>query len=509
MVENSINNSRIAKNTIILYIRMIFLMLINLYASRIVLAALGVEDYGIYNVVGGVVAMLSFLSGAMATGTQRYLTFELGKNDFNRLKKVFTTSINIHLLISLIVVLLAETVGLWFFNNKMIIPESRMNAAYWVFQLSVISTIVLFISVPYNAAIIAHEKMGTFAYISILDALLKLLIAVLLLCVNTDCLITYAILMLCEQVLIRVIYGTYCKKHFPETKYELVFDRKLFKEMLTFSGWNIWGSAASVGMGQGVNILLNVFFGPIVNAALGIAAQVQGAVSQFAVGFQTAINPSIIKSYASRNINYMHNLVYRASRYSFFLLLCICLPVFLETDMLLSIWLKIVPEYATIFLKLVLCVSVLQSVSNPLMTSAQATGKVKNYQSIVGGLLVFTLPLSYIILKIGGSPQSVFLVEIVICIIAFIVRLFMVKAMIGLSLTQYITSVIMRCVFVTIAAAIVPICVQHLLKESIMSSVIVCLLSVISVILSSFVLGLPVNERKAIVQNLKRYIKLC
>lgn len=333
-------------------------MLINLYASRIVLAALGVEDYGIYNVVGGVVAMLSFLSGAMATGTQRYLTFELGKNDFNRLKKVFTTSINIHLLISLIVVLLAETVGLWFFNNKMIIPESRMNAAYWVFQLSVISTIVLFISVPYNAAIIAHEKMGTFAYISILDALLKLLIAVLLLCVNTDCLITYAILMLCEQVLIRVIYGTYCKKHFPETKYELVFDRKLFKEMLTFSGWNIWGSAASVGMGQGVNILLNVFFGPIVNAALGIAAQVQGAVSQFAVGFQTAINPSIIKSYASRNINYMHNLVYRASRYSFFLLLCICLPVFLETDMLLSIWLKIVPEYATIFFKVsIMCIS--------------------------------------------------------------------------------------------------------------------------------------------------------
>ena len=313
MTDTSANNKRIAKNTLLLYIRMLFLMAVSLYTSRVVLQALGVEDFGIYNVVGGVVAMFGFLNAAMSSSTQRYLTFELGRGDMSRLRTVFCTSVNIHALISLVIVLLAETIGLWFFYQKMIIPEERLNAAMWVYQFSVLSSVVMVMNVPYNASIVAHERMSAFAYISILEVLLKLLIVFLLQVVCWDRLAFYAFLVFLVQLGIRFIYGIYCRKHFKETAFRWLWDKVMFREMLSFAGWNLWGNCAGVAFTQGINLLLNMFFGPVVNAARGIAVQVQSAVQQFSLNFQTAVNPQITKSYAVQDYGYMHSLIFRSS----------------------------------------------------------------------------------------------------------------------------------------------------------------------------------------------------
>ena len=497
------NNRRIAKNTIVLYLRMILLMLVNLYTSRVILSALGIEDYGIYNVVGGVVTMFGFLNGAMAAGTQRYLTFELGRKNYSRLRSVFITSVNIHILIALVVIILAETVGLWFLNNKMVIPDGRMDAAMWVYQFSVVSTAVMFVSVPYNATIIAHERMSVFAYISIFEAVMKLVIALALYLFHGDRLIMYGLMLLCVQVLVRIVYGIFCRKHFEEARYEFRFDRSLFREMLSFSGWNLWGSTASVAMTQGLNILLNVFFGPVVNAARGIAAQVQSVVMQFASNFQTAINPQIIKSYAANELDYMHSLIFRSSRFSFCLLFCLSLPVFIETDMLLGLWLKEVPEYSSVFLRLILCASIIQSISGPLMTSAQATGRVKVYQSVVGGILIMVLPVAYIVLRLGGSPLSVFFTEIVVCTVAFVVRLLIIRPMIGLNLCRFFTNVIVRCFLVAVSASVIPVVLSIYVRDSLLSSISICLVSAVSAAVCSFFIGMTRHERLVVVNGIK------
>lgn len=503
MTDVAANNRRIAKNTMMLYFRMLLIMAVSFYTSRVVLQTLGVVDYGIYNVVGGIVAMFGFLNSAMSSSTQRYLTFELGRGDTERLKKVFVTSVNIHIMISVIVFVLAETIGLWLLYNKMTIPAERFNAAFWVYQCSILSTMVMFISVPYNATIIAHEKMSAFAYISILEVVLKLLIVYLLLIGDIDKLILYAVLMLTVQVIIRFIYNIYCKRHFEETKYSFLFDRPLFKEMLSFSGWNLWGNMAAVAFTQGLNILLNMFFGPVVNAARGVAVQVQQAVTQFSMNFQTAINPQITKSYAIEDYEYMHSLIFRSSRFTFFLLLCICLPVFMEAEALLGIWLKEVPEYSAVFLRIILCVTIVDALANPLMISAQATAHIKIYQSVVGGILLTILPIAYVVLKLGGNPQSVFIVHLLICTIAFIVRLFIIRPMIRLSLTKYIKEVIVRCAVVGICAGAVSFAVNILLDSSLFSSIMECCISVLSVAVFSFMIGMTKNERDLIINKIK------
>lgn len=503
MTDVAANNRRIAKNTMMLYFRMLLIMAVSFYTSRVVLQTLGVVDYGIYNVVGGIVAMFGFLNSAMSSSTQRYLTFELGRGDTERLKKVFVTSVNIHIMISVIVFVLAETIGLWLLYNKMTIPVERFNAAFWVYQCSILSTMVMFISVPYNATIIAHEKMSAFAYISILEVVLKLLIVYLLLIGDIDKLILYAVLMLTVQVIIRFIYNIYCKRHFEETKYSFLFDRPLFKEMLSFSGWNLWGNMAAVAFTQGLNILLNMFFGPVVNAARGVAVQVQQAVTQFSMNFQTAINPQITKSYAIEDYEYMHSLIFRSSRFTFFLLLCICLPVFMEAEALLGIWLKEVPEYSAVFLRIILCATIVDALANPLMISAQATAHIKIYQSVVGGILLTILPIAYVVLKLGGNPQSVFIVHLLICTIAFIVRLFIIRPMIRLSLTKYIKEVIVRCAVVGICAGAVSFAVNILLDSSLFSSIMECCISVLSVAVFSFMIGMTKNERDLIINKIK------
>ena len=408
------NNKRIAKNTLLLYIRMLFTMAVSLYTSRVILNTLGVEDYGIYNVVGGVVAMFGFLNSAMSSATNRYITFNLGKGDNKRLQTIFSTTLQIHTIIAIVIVIFAEIFGTWFLYNKMQIPNDRLDAAFWVLQSSILSSVIMILSVPYNAAIIAHEKMSAFAYISIVEVVLRLIIVYLLNVFSYDKLIIYAILALAVQILIRFCYSIYCHRHFKETKYIKVWDKSLFKEMMSFAGWSFWGNIAGILYTQGLNMLLNVFFGPVVNAARAIAVQVQGAVQHFVSNFQMALNPQITKTYASGEIDQMHMLMFRSARFSFLLLFFIAFPLLLETDFILQLWLKTVPDNAVIFTQIMICISLIYTTANPCVIANQATGKVKIYQMVVGGILLLILPISYIVLKLGAPAYSVFIVHFLV-----------------------------------------------------------------------------------------------
>jgi O-antigen/teichoic acid export membrane protein len=480
----------------LLYVRMLFIMAVQLYTSRVVLNTLGIVDYGIANVVGGIVTMFAFLNGAMVTSTQRYITFELGKGNLQRLKEVFTTCIQIHVFISLIIILLGESVGLWFLYEKMVIPEDRFTAAMWVYQLSILTMCIQVMSVPYNSDIVAHERMGAFAAISVIEVLLKLAVVYLLVIGDFDKLIFYAILIALIQLLIRFVYTLYCNKHFQESHIIKVFNKSLIKEMSKFMGWNIWGNLAATLFGTGLNLLLNIFFGPAVNAARAIAVQVETAIANFSTNFLMAVNPQITKLYAQNNLQEMHKLLFRASKFTFFLLLVLSLPVIFETDMILKVWLKIVPDYTVIFLRLLLCIIIVDSVARPLMTAAAATGDVKLYQSLIGGILLSIVPIAYVTLKLGGSPASVYVVHLVIAIIAFITRLRVIKPMIKLSIRQYFSSVILRCLLVL--AVSLPLCllVKYSLPVGILPTITVCAVCVLVSSATSYMLGLDKGERQ-------------
>lgn len=503
--QTSDNNKRLAKNTLLLYFRMFFIMAVSLFTSRVVLKTLGVEDFGIYNVVGGVVAMFGFLNSAMSSTTQRYITFALGKGDEIELRKVFSSCILTHFVISIVVLILAESIGLWFLYNKMVIPADRMFAAFWVFQCSVISSIVLIMSIPYNADIIAHEKMAAFAYISLVEVFLKLLIVYFLYISAYDKLIVYAILILIIQCFIRSIYTWYCKKHFKETLGKLIYNYSIFRELLSFASWNLYGNLAAILFTQGLNILLNIFFGPVINAARGVALQVQTAVSQFASNFQMALNPQITKSYAQNDLKNMHSLVYRSSKFTFFLLLILIMPFFFEADFILGIWLSEVPLKTVVFLRLMLIIIMIDALVNPLMVSAAATGKIKKYQTIVGGILLSIVPIAYIVLKNGGKPESVFIVQIVIYTIAFGARLLIIKKMIALSITEYIKTVLIRCFIVLFFSILIPLVLSVCLNNTLIKSLSIIGISILSSLIASFFVGLTSNEKKVISNKIYNY----
>src|SRR5690554_2679044 len=405
-----------------LYFRMILTMLVSLYTSRVILNTLGVEDYGIYNVVGGVVSMFAFFNSAMSSATQRFLSYEIGKGDFVQLRKTFNATQIIHICIAVFIFILAETVGLWFVKNYLVIPPERLNAAIWVYHFSVLSFMVSIIQVPYNATIIAHERMNVYAYVSIIEVLLKLLIVFMLTWITYDKLILYGILHFGVMFLIAAIYRIYTRKNFEESKFEVVKDKGLYKTLISYSGWNLFGNIAGVAQGQGINIILNIFFGPVVNAARGIATQVQSAVNSFVSNFQMAVKPQIIKSYAANEKDYMISLIIQSSKYSFYLLFILSLPIILEVDQILKIWLITVPEYASIFTVLVLVIILINSISGPLMTAVQAAGKIAIYQAVIGTLLFLTLPISYVFLKLGYPPEVTLYITIVIEVIALIFR---------------------------------------------------------------------------------------
>lgn len=495
MTDTAKNNKRIAKNTLLLYLRMLFMMAISLYTSRIVLNTLGVEDYGIYNVVGGVVAMFGFINGSMSSATQRFMTFALGKGNFVNLQKVFCTALQIHVLIAVIIVVLGETVGLWFMYEKMQIPADRMEAAFWVLQCSILSTVVMIVSVPYNADIIAHEKMSAFAYISILEAVLKLAIVYILLIGSFDKLILYAVLLLTVQILIRFCYSIYCNKHFKETIYKHIWDKSLFKEMTGFAGWNMFGNLSGVLYGQGLNMLLNVFFGPVVNAARAVAVQVQNAIQQFVANFQMALNPQITKTYAKCEMSEMHKLIFRSARFSFYLLFMLSLPVLFETDFLLTFWLKTVPENTVIFLRIMICTSLIYSLANPLIVANQATGKVKKYQALCGSILLLILPVSYIALKLGFPAYSVFIVHFIIESITQLARMIMLRPLIGIRIREYFKYIYTPIILVILCSIILPFVVYESMSDTVSRFFVVCIVCVISVGSAAYTIGLSKNER--------------
>ena len=447
--DNTANNKRIAKNTVVLYIRMIFLMVINLYTSRLVLQALGVDDFGIYNVVGGFVTMFSLLSGALSNAISRFLTFELGRRDIERLKDVFSTSVTIQILLASGIVLIAEAIGIWFLNARMNIPAERMVAANWVFQCSLLTFAVNLISIPYNACIIAHEKMTAFAYISILEVVLKLCIVVLLLFLASDRLIIYGVLLMVLAILIRLVYGVYCSRHFEECHYGFTYNRKLVKEMIGLASWNFLGSSGAVLNSHGVNILMNLFFGVSVNAARGIAVQVNGAVSQFVSSFTTAVNPQITKSYAERNIDHTFKLVFAASKYSYFLMLILVAPIVSETPYILELWLSQVPDYSVLFVRLTLVVTLLSTLSTSLYTLALATGDIKNYQIVVGGLSLSCFFVTYICYKLGLPVEYAYYIAILINVLILFARIKILSGLTGLNVKNFIFEVIVRVAFVS------------------------------------------------------------
>lgn len=480
---------------------MLFGMLVSLYTSRVVLQALGVEDYGIYNVVGGFVAMFSMISTSLSSSVSRFLTFELGRGDTCRLKKVFSTSVSIHIILIIIILLLAETVGVWFLNNKMTIPDNRLFAANWVFHASILSFMFKLLSVPYNASIIAHEHMNIFAYIGIGDILLRLFV-VLFIAYSPwvgDRLITYALLLVAVSISIQIFYMFYCRSHFMECRSKVHFYRNIFKEIGSFAFWNFIGCTAGLLKEQGVNILLNIFIGPVVNAARGIAVSVNTAITSFSGNFMTALNPQITKSYASGNYDYMNSLIERGSRFSFYIMLVFILPVMFETEFILNIWLGTYPEYTVNFVRLILVVSAIDILSNTLINLQTATGKIRNYQLVVGGMLMMNFPLSYLCLKLGLSPVSVYIVAIVVAVCCLFLRLLFLRRMVEkFSMFSFLRNVSVNVLKVVLAASIIPLLVTLLMDDSWIRLLLLVPFSIVCTVCSIVWIGCSVSERSFI-----------
>ena len=507
-MSQSANNKRIAKNTLLLYVRMLFGMLVSLYTSRVILQTLGVEDYGVYNVVGGVITMFTFLNSAMSSATSRYITFEIGKGNMEQLKKVFSTALQIHAAIALLIVTLGETVGLWFLMNELVIPDGRMEAAMWVYQCSIVTAVVTIMSVPYNADIIAHEKMSAFAYISVLEIILKLAIVYLLVVLPFDKLKVYAVLVLMVGLLIRYIYTRYCHKHFEESHYIHRIDKPLLKEMSSFAGWSFWGNLAAILYSQGLNMMLNIFFGPVVNAARGIATQIQSVVTQFVTNFQMALNPQITKTYASGEMDKMHSLMFRSARFSFMLLFFLSLPIMLETNYILTLWLGIVPENTVIFARIIIAISLIYTIANPCVIANQATGKVKVYQAVVGGLLLLILPISYIVLKMGAPAYSVFIVHFCVESVAQFARMYMLRNMIALPLLSYVKNIYLPIMGVVLLSVVLPMLVYNNMQEGIIRFLIVGMTCVLSVAMTSLFVGMTRNERSFLIDKSLKVLKI-
>ena len=502
MSNKTANNQRIAKNTILLYMRMVFSMLVALYTSRVILNALGEDDFGIYGVVGGIVTFFNIISGSLNSAITRFLTFELGKDNKERLSRVFSTSVNIQVFMSLLFFIFAEVVGVWFLENKMNIPADRMIAAHWVLQCSIVSFIIGLISVPYNAAIIAHEHMGAFAYLSILSTFLNLGVAIVIDFVSWDKLIFYAFAILGINALMRIIYGVYCKKHFQEAKWRWVWDKPLMKEMTGFAGWNFLGASSGVLLGQGVGILVNIFFGVAVNAARGIAGQVDNAINMLVNNFTMALNPQITKSYASGDLSYMHDLVCKGSKYCFYIMLIPAVPILMETPQILTIWLKQVPDYTIIFTRLTILISLNAVLSQTLITAMLATGNIKKYQIIVGGLNLSIFPMAYIAFNLGLPPYSSYVIQFVVFCIELGARIILLRKMIKLSIWKFLNDVLFRIIFVTIIASILPSIMLMTMSESYTRLIFIILSSIICTLSTIYYLGLSINERVWINQKI-------
>lgn len=482
---------------------------VGLYTSRLILEALGIVDYGIYGLVGGIVSMFAFLNAAMSSGTQRYLSFDIGKKDWDRLQKTFNATLNIHVLIAVVIFILAETIGLWFVNTQLEIPEERMYAANWVYQFSIFAFILNVIQVPYNALLFAREHMSVYAYVSIFETVLKLLIVLYLVKADTDKLILYSILTFGVAFVITLTYRLYCKRKFKESRYRFYWNKAYYKELMSYSGWNLFGNIAAVAKSQGSNILLNIFFGPVLNAAYGITMMVQGIIGSFVSNFQIAVNPQIVKNYAAGEKQASLNLMYKSSKFSFFVMLILVVPLLVNLEYVMSLWLKEVPPYAIEFIQLALIYSLIETLSNPLMIGIQATGKIKTYQVVVGALVFMNFPLIWLLFKYINLPISLYWSYLLISIISLFFRLYYVKHLMKVEIKHFFSKVLLRVIIVSLSvlALYFLIGVYFVEKENFILFLLKTIIVVATVFLIISIIGLTQGERKFIMHTVQSKIK--
>ncbi|MEB8329865.1 oligosaccharide flippase family protein [Flavobacteriaceae bacterium KMM 6897] len=506
MSINQSNNKRIVKNSAFLYFRMILMMGVSFFMTRILLKELGVEDFGIYNIVGGVVAMFASLRSVFASATQRFLNFEMGRNNEQALNNIFNKSVIIHLLLALLLLIFAETIGLWFVNNKLVINPDRLPSANLVYQFSVLTALVMLMTIPFDAVIIANEKMDIYAYLSILDVLLKIGIILMLTLTEGNALVLYSISVLLVSFVIRFLSSWYCKRNFSECKFKWFWDPKLFKEMGSFAGWNFLGNSSFVIANEGTNILLNFFGGAPLNAARAVAYQVRNVSQQFTSTMMMAINPQIIKQYAEKKFKPAIDLVYFSSKISFFLLFAIALPVLVYADIILKLWLHIIPDYTVIFVRLILVFVLINVFHNPLDTLFKATGNIKNYQLIEGGTLLINLPLSYFLLSVGFEFSIIFIVMIVVEILNLTCLLVLANRVANFNIKSYLIKVILPCALVVLST--LPL-VYFLLTliNSFSNTIISIFIIVVFVVCLIWGIGLNKSEKGKIKNSLEILIK--
>lgn len=490
------DNHRIAKNTGLLYIRQLFTLFVSFYTSRLTLQVLGETDFGVYATVGGITAFLSTITNALASGTQRFITISLGKGDEEELNKVYVTSVNLHLLLSVLLILLGETLGSWFILNKMHVPPDRLMTSYWVFQITLLNSCFALINIPNNAEIIAHEDMGPWAFVQILDSLLRLLFIALLFVIKWDKLLAYAIALFIIQFINRSICHLWCKFKYKEVKYHFIFDKKLIKSMLGIAGWTSLSNAAISGFVQGTNVLINVFFGPVVNAANSVAMQAYSGLRSFCSSFQLASNPQIVKLYSTGNIVGMRELLFSVCKISFFLVFLISLPFLLNAEFVLQVWLKDVPEHASTFFILLLLYSYSDVLAYPLDIVAQATGRLRKYSSLISLIVISILPLSYVFYLFGYIPETIYYIAIVVSWIGIATRLLLLEKLINIDLKSFLKEVVGRIVLVAGCSVSIPLFLSKVvLDRSLPSVLFVMLLSVLSCVFFIFLLGLSKNEK--------------
>lgn len=499
----------IAKNTLFLYFRMILVMGVSLFTSRIVLQQLGVSDYGVYYLVGGVVSLFGFFNTAMSTATQRYLAYDIGKGDNVQLQKTFSATLTIHFGIALLILLLAETIGLWYINYKMVFPAERKLAVNIIYQFSIAASLLGVVQIPYNALIIVRERMKVFAYVSIIDAILKLIIVFLLVFFGRDKLIAYSILVFLVSSIIMMAYQVYCRRNFKESKYHFEYDKAYFGELLSYSGWNLFGNIAAVARGHGVNLVLNFFFGTMVNAAYGITIQVQNVVNIFISNFQVAVNPQIIKSYSQGNLDRTYRLIAKSTKYSFFLMLIIVAPILINTEYILTLWLKTPPPYTVVFVQLILGTVLIDCISTPMMTGIQATGNIKWYQIIVGLLIFMNLPVSWILFNNGFDAHYVFIVYIIISFLSLQLRLYFLKKTMNFNVTHYSKTVLSRTGLLSVILITIFFYVkkENFAANNLLLFTLHSLIIILMMIVLIVVIGMTVAERKTVCGYIKNKIK--
>lgn len=490
------NNKLIAKNTIVLSAQMLIGLIVGLYTGRIVLSTLGVVDYGIYNVVGGVITTLTFLTNALSAGSNRFITYELGKGDIQALKRTVSNIMTVHFTLAGIVLLLAETIGLWFVSTQLVIPAERMFAAMWVYQFSILSFIIGIISAPYNGMLFAHERLTIYAYFNLINLVLKLLIVYIIAVAPFDRLVFYAFLLLCVDIGNRLIYGIYCNRHFEESKSGFSFNKAQYKEILSFSGWMSIGNIASVCSNQGLNILLNIFFGPIVNAAYGIAMMIEGQVMAYGVQFQVSMRPQIIKSYAEGDQARLQSLIFAGAKFSYFITFAIALPVMMEIDQFLNWWLVEVPAWTLDFVLIIICISLIQVIGVSLYGGNLATGKVRTYQLIQSVTMISFLPVTYIMLKFMGiSPVAPFVLLLSFNVISAVAVAIITLRQLAIPILLYFRSVILPILKVSLTASVAPVMLRMIMDVNVWSFFVICIVSLCSVLFSSYLLGCNENEK--------------